>query len=132
MSVRGIVKSIFPQNLWPYLQIPYRKCWALRRTISRTLTKREITLRAEKLRPYYQDKLSLEILSDRIEDINSPSDSIFVRRAQKEGWTFPELYGVDIRQYSGLAVIYDHEGEALDYTRGTLALCNFADWEGGD
>ena len=131
MSVRGIVKSIFPENLWPYLQIPYRKCWAIRRNITRSFTKREIIARAEKLKPYYQDKLSLEILSDRIENINNPSDSIFVRRAQKEGWTFPELYGVDIRKYSGLAVIYDHEGGTLEYARGTLGLCNFTDWGGG-
>ena len=131
MSVRGIVKSIFPESLWPYLQIPYRKCWAIRRAITRSFTKREIIARAEKLKPYYQDKLSLEILNDRIESINKPDDSIFVRRAQKEGWTFPELYSVDIRKYSGLSVIYDREGGALDYARGTLALSNFAEWWGG-
>ena len=131
MSVRGIVKSIFPESLWPYLQIPYRKCWALRRSTLRNLAKRETISRAKKLKPYYEDELSLELLDDRIDFLNSNDDYIFVRRAEKEGWTFPELYSVDIRKYSGLSVIYDREGGALDYARGTLALSNFAEWVGG-
>ncbi len=124
MSVRGIVKNIFPESLWLYLQIPYRMGWALRRYIDRKRTAEDIITKAQKYIPYYQDELSREILNDRIEALRRPDENIFLRRAEKEGWKFPGLYGVDGTKYSGAVIVYDKE-KRTEHTRELLKLCEW-------
>lgn len=123
MSLRGIVKKIFPPGLWPYLQIPYRKGWALRRKVLRMLNAGRMIAESEKYLPYYQDELSREILYDRIAYLRDHDNNIFVRRAEKEGWKFSGLYGIDSGKYSSVVVVYSHKDRDLDYVRDMLKLC---------
>lgn len=127
MSLRAIVKKIFPPKLWPYLQIPYRMGWALRRKVLRMLNTGKIIAEAEKYLPYYQDELSREIFYDRIEYIRDPDNNIFIRRAEKESWKFSGLYGIDSEKYSGAVIVYTRENRTLDYVRNILRMCAWSE-----
>ncbi|MBQ7154886.1 MAG: hypothetical protein IJR85_04960 [Synergistaceae bacterium] len=122
MSIRGIVKKIFPEEYWPYLQIPYRMCWAVRRKTIRAFTSRKIIAEAKKYIPYYQDDLSLAILNDRIESLTSQDENIFIRRAKAEGWKFSELYGIQLSKYSCITIVCGRGRKDEQYLRSALEL----------
>lgn len=116
MSLKSIVKRYCPSPLLPALKIVARPYIYVNGLMS--------ACRALKYLQYYQDELSREILRDRIEYLKTNDKNIFLKRAQKEGWTFTDIYSSNHRKYSGLLVIYDKKSNRLEYTRNFASMLN--------
>ena len=119
MSLKKFVKKNCPECLFPLLRAGYR-------TLKFPYTlmhKRNIIARADKLRPYYRDELSLLILSDREKYLLNPDENIFIDRAVKQGWKFYPSYN-----HSNILIIYDDkDNKDFDYTIKFLQISGLSD-----
>lgn len=128
MSLKSIVKKYSPDFLLPVLRVPYRVAAWPYRTVKRYICYM-IAHRALKYLPYYQDKLSREILKDRIEFLKSGNPDIFLKRAIMAGWDFRHLlydfvehYTMAEGKYTCITVVYGKKCRELEYTRTLLRV----------
>lgn len=151
MSLKDFVKEYSPDIIFSVLRTSYKTLQAPCRFIIRQRKKalgKKIIAEAEKYRAYYQDELSMKILSDREEYLLTDDTDIFIRRAFTEGRSFTNYYlYVEGRtrfnlkksggvwhfyneqtpsveeKYSGITVLYDAEGKSLERVKMFLAVC---------
>ena len=131
MSLIYNIKKHCPDCLFPLLRACYRTAKLPKTLIHRHKMSR-IIARADKLRPYYRDELSLLILSD-CENNLLGHENVFIERAVKQGWRFHEIYSnaniyeyIDKEKFSGIIIIYDDENSPrFKYVR---TLLNLSDW----
>ena len=141
MSLKKFIKQNSPDWLFLLLRTGYRTIKSpynlIRKAKRNAQFKRklpEIIARAEKLRPYYRDELSRLILSDCEKYLLTHDQNIFINRAVKQGWSFPELFSdidnsgyISPKNFSDILIIYDDENNPeLKYTCTLLDLSN---WE---
>ena len=123
MSLKSYVKAHAPRSFIPFIRGTYRAMmWPARR-----IELSHIISGAQKYLPYYQDELSREILSARLEYLRTGDKNIFLDLAEKTGMVFhSEPYGV-YSGYSGIVLLHDNEGKDFRYSRRLLSSC---DWSG--
>ena len=122
MSLKKYVKTHAPKSLLPFLrQSYYVMLYFFRKR------------RMLQYLPYYQDELSRKILSDCLKYLRTGDNKIFIDRAEKEGWKFTGLYGVDNSgeyaygtdsrtKYSDVVVVYDKDNRNLEYARKLMTM----------
>ena len=81
----------------------------------------------QKYLPYYQDELSREILSDRLEYFRTQDRNIFLDRAEKNGMKFYDLPYSIPKGYSRIVLIYDKQGKDFRYTSRLLQSSSWSD-----
>lgn len=127
MSIRRFIKTHFPTTVLPYFLALHR---ILRQPIVKYRTRSafpRIAESAKKYLPYYQDELSREILSDCLENIRTNDNNIFLDRAEKISMKFYDLPCSMPKEYSGIVLIYDNQGEDFRYTLRLLQGCSWSD-----
>lgn len=84
------------------------------------------SFRAKKYLPYYQDDLSKQILFKRINFYRTRNQN-FTEYIIKQGMRLKQIAGINIKDYSGICVIYDKENYNLKYIRDLLSLCEWSE-----
>ena len=121
-KIKDLLKKSLPDFMLEFLRILHRP-YALAKN---TLRLRRIIALADKYRPYYQDELSLRILSD-FEHFKLTRDTgIFTDRALELGWKYHDLnyHTIPENEFSGIAVVYDGD-DAGRYVKALLSMCNW-------
>lgn len=131
--IYNIVKANCPDCLFPLMRSCYRTI-KLPKTLMNKYKMSRIISRAEKLRPYYRDELSLSLLSDCEKYLRVREENIFTDRAIEQGWKFHEIVAnptiyeyIDHDKFSGIVVIHDGENSSrLKYVTSLLKLSEWA------
>ena len=116
MSIKKYILQHCPEKLLSVIAMPYR-----------FMRWRKISRLALKYLPQYQDKLSREILSDRLEYLRTHDVNIFLDRAEKTGMKFYSLPRSITDTYSGIVVLYDNKGQIFRFTQKLLSSCEWSD-----
>ncbi|MBR0035112.1 MAG: hypothetical protein IJP54_05515, partial [Synergistaceae bacterium] len=132
MSIKSFIKKHAPKSFIPFLRLYYR---TYRR--KHPVTEEQKQAAAERIQavmtkamqylPYYQDELSCEILSDRLDYIRTGDRNIFLDRAEKTGMKFHDMSYSAGLNYTGIVLLYDQEDNDFRYTQRVLSSCGWSD-----
>ena len=115
MGLKNFVKKHCPDFLYSFAKSCY---WFYHRK----MMAQEVITRAEKLRPYYRDELSLFILSEREKYLLTHDRNIFLDIAIKQGLKFHISFS-----NSYILIIYDCKSHKFDYTIKFFQASDYAD-----
>ena len=81
--------------------------------------------RINKYLPYYQDELSREVLSARINYLKTGDLNIFLDLAEKSGIMFKNPEGITT-EITNIVIIYDKDGKNFKYACRVLEMCGWS------
>ena len=137
MSIKSFVKKHAPKSFIPFLRLSYRTYKESRCRKKHPITEEQKQAAAKQIQavmtkavqylPYYQDALSGEILSDRLDYIKTGDRNIFLDRAEKTGMKFYNMPCSEDSKYTGIVLLYDHEDNDFRYTQRLLSSGRWSD-----